>query len=154
MGVDQAAESGNWVHFRAAGDLVLSCRRYLEDYPDLSGVLEPAGEEVELPKGLVSAAELAEIFSSDHPDYNLVEVALEPGKVAVTGRGNAGEFTSRRKLDYHGPALTFLIAPAVLAGVVKGHSRARVTQNKMSITGGRWRYACVLQPADAGESEG
>jgi hypothetical protein len=156
VGVDQVAESGNWVHFRAAGDLVLSCRRYLEDYPDLSGVLEPAGEEVELPKGLVTAAELAEIFSSDHPDHNLLEVSLAPGKpgrATITGRGNAGEFTSRRKLDYSGPPLTFLVAPAVLAGVVKGHPRARVTPHKLSITGSGWRYACVLQPADAGEPE-
>jgi hypothetical protein len=151
MGVAEIAESTNWVHFRAGAGLTLSCRRYLEDYPELGDVLEPAGESIGLPKGLGMAAEIAEIFSSENADYNLIEVRLSPGKAMIVGTGASGQYEEVKKVDYSGPSFSFLIAPQLLAAIVKGHSRAQVSPDKLSINGGRWLYVSILQPPDAGE---
>ncbi len=153
MGVSEISESTNWVHFRAGAGLTLSCRRYLEDYPQLGDVLEPAGESIGLPKGLAMASEIAEIFSSENPDYNLIEVKLSPGKALIVGDGASGRYEEVKKVDYSGPSFSFLISPQLLVSIVKGHSQARVTPDKLSIDGGRWRYVSILQPPDAGEGK-
>ena len=44
LDVTEWAQTENWMHFRNPAGLVLSCRRYLEEYPDLQGILDIEGD--------------------------------------------------------------------------------------------------------------
>lgn len=150
MGMTEFSETESWLHFRNPAGMVLSCRRYIEEYPDLKEFLEFDGSAIVLPKGLGEAAEKASIFSAESSDDNQVTVDLMPGKLRIRGTGSQGWYEERRKVDYDGTDLSFLIAPSLLIDLVAKHNEAVITTGKLRVDGGgKWRYvACLSLPAD------
>lgn len=153
LGVTRMAETNGWVHFRAAAkneegnkspELVISCRRYLEEYDDLSGHLEFQGTKVELPSELVEASAFAEVYSQENSDDNLVTVTLKPGWLHVEGLGNTGGAEQKAKMNYDGESLAFRIAPKMLARVVERYKRCEIGPTKLKATGANWTYVTAL----------
>jgi hypothetical protein len=64
MDVVELSQTENWLHFRNPSGLLISCRRYSQTYPILDAFLDVKGAETTLPKGLESAIDKAQIFSS------------------------------------------------------------------------------------------
>jgi DNA polymerase III sliding clamp (beta) subunit (PCNA family) len=153
MGMTEICESESWVHFRNASGLQLSCRRYLEEYRDLTPILQAKGEPIVLPRGLGEAAQRAEVFSSENQDDNLVEVSLTPGLVMVTGRGASGRYEERKKISYDGPKMRFLISPELLGEITKKYNEASILPDKLMVDGGRWKYVTVLHSAEQAPEE-
>jgi len=123
------SETKNWIHFRNDTDLVLSCRRYLEDYHDITGLLEKKGTKIPLPDGLKEASEIASIFSSDNKDHNLITVRLKEGKMQLKGKGVSGWFTETRKTKYKGDPLSFAIDPKLLAELVDRFDKCQICKD-------------------------
>mgnify|MGYP001286621327 CR=1 FL=1 len=145
LGMTEFCETESWIHFRNKRKLVLSCRRYLDEYDDLTPYLDVQGKPVSLPKGLEEAADRAEIFSADNVDTNAVLVEIRPEKLKITGQGVNGSHTEYKKIaKYDGKPLKFLISPVLLRELVKKHNEAEVTHNRLKIEGPRWRYVTVL----------
>ena len=156
LGVNEVAESPAWLHFRNPQKLVLSCRRYLEEFPDLTPYLsQKAGVKATLPKGLSEAAEAAQIFSSENSEGDQVLVDLQPGRLRLRGHGPYGWYEERKKVDWQGEPLSFLIAPAVLADLVRKHNEVRLRPDRLTVKSPSYHYfTCLTRPEGANGQEG
>lgn len=156
MAATEYAETDGWLHFKAANGLVLSLRRYLEDYPDLSGALDVEGHPVTLPKGLTEACDKAAVFASENSDAHSVAVELKNGRVIIRGDGTSGWFKETKKLTYDGPPLSFRANPDILADLVKKHTDCIVADGKLLVNAGNYKYVLYLyvpDPTPAAEPE-
>ena len=146
--VTKYAEDKNWLHFRSASHLVLSCRRYLEKYPDLTELFKFKGAPIKMPKGLAAATERAAIFTDQSKvsvnNQELVSVNLKSGKLTIKGSGDLGWYRETEKVKYKGPELDFAISPNVLKRIAKEHTKASVTGDRMCIDGETWRLIFCL----------
>ena len=155
MAMTKFAETSAWLHFRNKAGLVLSCRRYVQDYPDVSADYKVDGSRLLLPKGLKAATELAEVFSAENVDSNLVTVTLKPGSCRVRGLGASGWYTETKKLpDYKGPPLKFQISPKVLANLVTTHNECIVGTDRLAVDTGNYCYVTALGSVDNEPSKG
>lgn len=149
LGVTEASESENWVHFRNARGVVLSCRRYAEDYPSdtMTPFLEAEGVELVLPKKLKEACELANVFSQEQSDLNLVQVTLKPGspgKIIVRGQGVTGGAREALPINWSGPEGKFMISPTLLAEIAGRHNQVIVNDEVIKVQGGAYVYVTML----------
>jgi len=161
LDMTEFAETPNWIHFRNATGLVLSCRRYMEQYPDISPIME-MGEShpATLPKGLAEAAEKAQIFSSENGDNDVVFVELVPGKLRIKGQGTSGWYQEVKRLTYNGDSMSFLISPTLLIELTKRHNECAISSDRLRVDGGKFVYVTVLgrdedelKPDDYGGTE-
>lgn len=151
-GVVKFGETSNWIHFRTAEDRVISCRRYMDEYPDLSKVFSAKGTAITLPKGLPAAVTRASTFTAEGSNSvvarDLVQINLEHGKLHIVGEGANGWYKEVEKLEYAGPDLKFSISPHMLSVIFKRTSSASITDKRISIAGDGWRMAFSLFQKD------
>lgn len=145
LGMVGISETTQWVHFKNRGGLILSCRRYVEEYPDLTGVFE-VGEttSMTLPKGLVEAAERAQVFSSENVADDDVLIELRSGRLMIEGRGLTGWFQEVKKVTFAGAPLKFKISPAMLSELVKAHRECEIGEDKLKVDGDGFVYVTSL----------
>lgn len=140
-------ETDSWVHFRSPAGLVMSCRRYMEDYPNLSPVVRfDSGEltDVTLPLGMEDTATKAAIFSSENKDDNKLLISIKSGIIKIQGIGNSGWYEERRKCKYTGPDVLFTISPNMLIEIVKRHTECVIAEGKLKIEGDKWVFIAYL----------
>lgn len=154
LGMTEFSETEGWMHYRNPSGLELSIRRYLEDYPDLSGVLEVTGETVTLPKGLAEACDKAAVFSAENPDANQVSVEIKSGRLTVKGESASGWFTQRTKLRYTGKPMSFRASPVILQDLVKRWTDCVLGKGRLKVEAGSYTYILHLfVPETVTESE-
>lgn len=146
LAMEQFCETETWVHFRNSSGLVLSCRRFIEEYPTLDKLLDFKGDKIVLPKGLADAADRAAIFARETPDDPKVMVELRTDKLRVCGTGASGEYKEIKKLNYKGPEFSFRIAPQLLMDITKRYNEAEINQGRLRVNGGKWTYISCLSP--------
>lgn len=150
LGMTHMATTDAWFHFRNPSGLVLSCRRWAEEYPDFDQIVDFAGTKTTLPGSLPEALAKAEIFSGENASGNLVQVELKPGKLRIKGVGALGWYEERAAIQYDGEDLCFLIAPKLLASLVAKSAECEVAEGKLKIASGKFTYvACLLKPEGA-----
>lgn len=149
LGVTHVSETENWVHFRSPRGAVLSCRRFVEDYPsdDLTPVLSEKGRRVSLPKGLKDAAEAANVFSSQHSEDNLVRVVIRPNWAEVWGEGVTGWYRRKEPIHWEGDAVSFLISPQLLSEIVNRYNEVELTERVLRVDSVSYVYVACLEPA-------
>lgn len=147
----EVSETKNWIHFRNPTGLVLSCRRYVEEYPDLTPIVKVSGTHIQLPKGLIEATERAEVFSSANVSDNNVYIQVDAGKVKIEGEGVFGNYKELKKVKYDGPKLSFHVSPTLLKELVEKHSECQITEKCLKIEIGRFRYISVLSYSEKKE---
>jgi len=136
--------SKSWVHFQNANGLILSCRRYVEEYPLIDKVLlEVKGTSTTLPQGLAIAAERASVFSAQNPD-NQVIITIEKNRVKVKGESTGGWFWESKKAKYDGPCLNFTIPPTLLIKILKRNCKCILTENRLKMTDDKYSYIVCL----------
>jgi hypothetical protein len=147
-GLTKMAETANWVHFRSPSLRVISCRRYLEKYEDLTEIFDGDGTPIKIPRSLADATSKAAVFTSQDAtsvaSKELVLVTLTKGKVEVKGEGTMGWYREKQKVKYSGPNMTFAITPQTLSKIAKEHTKARVSTGKLIIDGDTWRLVFCL----------
>lgn len=143
LGMKEISETESWVHFRNTKGLIFSCRRWTEDYPDLTAYLECSGATITLPKGLGDAAEKASVFTETATD-NTVLIELRPGKLRLKGVGPMGWYSEVKQVNYEGKDLAFMIAPNLLTEITKRHNDAVVSQDRLKVDGGKFIYVTRL----------
>lgn len=152
LGMSEFSETQAWVHFRNSQGLVLSSRRYLDSYQDLSKFLKVDGDAVTLPGGLEEATKIANIFSSTNTDDNKVLVKLTSGRMRLRGQGMTGWYERSLRVKYAGPNLEFLIKPELLIELCKNHKDCTVSPNRLKVSGERYEYVACLSKVTASES--
>lgn len=153
LGMTEFGETETWTHFRNPTGVILACRRYPDEFDDVSGFLNVTGKKVILPKRLADSVELAEVFSSENADANMVKVILKPGKLIVKSEGVTGWFSEPMKVTYKGPILKFMIPPKLLAEITQRHNECEMTKNRLKVDGGSFVYVACLEPATANEGK-
>lgn len=147
------AETENWVHFRNPAGLVLSCRRHLDEYPDLTTFLEvEGGSPATLPKGLAEAADRCQDFSSENADDDQLIVELTRGRLMLQGLGVSGYHKEPKKIQYSGEDLAFKIGPKMLIEISKRHNEVEISSERLRVNGGRWVFvSCLGKPGEGAE---
>jgi len=144
LGMSEVAETKNFIHFRNPDGLVISCRRYTDEFNDLDdAIIVDDGVTTELPKGLADAADKAAIFSSSGEDDNVL-VKIETGMVTISSKGASGWYKEKRKIKYSGKEITFRMAPKVMADVVKKHDEFIISDSKLKVEDKRFTYVTCL----------
>lgn len=150
LGMVELSEADSWIHFRSGSGLVMSCRRYMEEYPDLEPVFKVVGRKISLPKGLAEATDRAHVFSQENTDHDLVKVEMRPGKVRIKGEGVSGWYVEPKKVKYDGPSFEFFIAPKLLMDIVTKHNEIIISKDRLKVDAGSYEYAtCLIVPDDA-----
>lgn len=147
MGMTHISETRSWVHFKNANGVILSCRRYLEDYPDFSPLLSMDGcQPITLPGGLAEAVQCAEVFSSMNAvdTQKKVVVRLRPGAMRLEGRSVGGEYTEMKEVAYDGPEIAFMIDGKMLIDISKKHNTCKVSEKHLKVDAGRYIYVTCL----------
>jgi hypothetical protein len=145
------SESENWIHFRNSDNLMLSCRRYMDEYKNLSKIAKYQGSKITLPKSLKEAATRAEVFSVDSPDDNQVRVDLTPGWIKVKGTGRYGWYTERRKINYSKKAISFRIQPTMLVRLLDQQTECQISDKALKAEIGTAVFVVSLTAIDSKE---
>jgi DNA polymerase III sliding clamp (beta) subunit (PCNA family) len=146
LAMDEIAMTQNWLHFRNQNGLIFSCRRYTEDYPSMDSVLNFKGTAITIPKGLAATCTRAAIFaSSDGAADPAVRVSLMKGKVRILGEGLTGWYKEIKSIAYDGEPLDFFIAPDLLKHIAEKYSDAEVSEERLKVQGGSWKYVTALK---------
>lgn len=147
---NEIAVGTDWVHFRNPLGVVISCRRYVEQFLDLDPLLAvEGGIAAELPEGLDGAVERGEVFSKENADENHLVVAIEDGLLTVTAVGMTGKCWEDHSVKYKGDPFAFLIAPRMLAEVVKRSNKVKISREKLKVRGPNWSYVTSLTDPEA-----
>ncbi len=144
LGITKFSEGKNWIHFKNEMGLVISCRQYLEDFPDMSPILDVQGEPITLPKGLKEAAEKAEIFSAENTENNQITILIKSGKIILKGIGNSGWYKEKRKTTYSGTPFSFTISPKLLGEITSRHNECEIAPQRLKVDGGKFVYVTCL----------
>jgi hypothetical protein len=152
--VEMAVTDG-WLHFRSAEGVMLSCRRFIDDFPELTEMFSMKGVASHLPNKLVDATERANIFSSENGEFNYVTVKLRPDRVVVEGIGITGSHTEPKRAKYAGPPIDFVIAPNLLIKLAREYPQCEISQDKIKVNGaGKFAWVAVLtRPEEQAEEE-
>lgn len=142
------SETDGWLHFRNPSGLVLSCRRYMEDYPDVGKFLDVEGGKAKFPKGIDEALDKASIFSSENPVGNQVTVSLSPGRLRLEGKGPSGWYREQKKVDYDGDALSFAIEPKLLLEISRRSNECIVSDGRIKVDAGKFSYVACTAPVE------
>lgn len=154
MGMTKFAETANWLHFKNGTGMVMSCRRYAEDYEDMSRAINMTdGEQTTLPKSLAEAVDRSEIFSSQNADDSDLYVELRKGAVRIRGVGATGWHQEVKKMVYNGPAREFRIAPKILREICQKYNDCLIGETQLKVDGGRFIYVSSLEVPDGGKSD-
>ena len=153
LGVTEVCETESWMHFRNPLGLIISCRKYIDDYPDLKGLLDvKRGERLSLAAGIRGATMRAKVFTSEHKDEEnkRVRVRLESGKMQIEAQGVNGSFEERKKIRYNGKRVDFSINPVLLQQIaqIKGDWRITPTNDRIWMRRGAHTHVVVLLPLD------
>ncbi len=144
LGITKFSETDNWLHFKNPNGLILSCQRYLEEYPDMKKALKVEGTSISLPKGLKEAAEKASIFSSENTDENQIAVSIKQTKLRITGNGPSGWYRETKKVSYKGQPMSFTISPKLLIHLTQKYNDCMLSGEKLKVNGENFSYVTTL----------
>ena len=155
LGVKEVAESPAWLHFRNKDGLVISFRRYIEEYVKLDHFLETENmSPVSLPGGIDKIVGRAEIFSGENALGNNVLVDLTKNRIVIKGEGVIGWYKEMQKVEYDGPPFRFLIQPQLLIEVSKKAKSCGVLGDRLMVQADRFSYlTCTTVPDDKEKDE-
>jgi len=136
------SETKEWFHFKNKDGLILSCRRFVQSYPDLSGILSMKGTEITFPKNMAEAIDCAEVFTSESDD-KLVNVLIKDGKLTIKGTGPSGEHKEIRRVKF-AKNIQFNIAPKLLLNLFGKYNTCSLTKDKLKVQVDDMTYVTVL----------
>jgi DNA polymerase III sliding clamp (beta) subunit (PCNA family) len=137
----EVSETSNWIHFRNADGLVISCRRYLEDYRDLSEFLETSDSSpIVLPGGLEDILSRTSVFSVENADGDAVFVDLKQNMIVIGSNGASGWWKEAQEVAFDGEPIEFMISPKLLIEITKRASECRVSPGKLCVDAGKFKY--------------
>ena len=146
LDMTEQCETRNWLHYRNPAGLVMSCRKFVEDYPDIAAQFEAGKDETPtaLPKGLVEAVDKAQHASSENIENNQVKIELRPGKLRISAEGLTCGYWEVKETTYDGAPIAFMIAPKLLAEITKKHNACTLSPGRLRVDGGRFVFVSCL----------
>lgn len=142
----EVCETASWIHFRNPAGLVLSCRRYLDQYKELGRYLTAEGTEpATLPGGLEDVVDRAQVFSIDNAAGNHLVVDLRADRVVIAGEGTTGAYREMKDAKYAGPPIKFLISPKLINEVIKKRTEVMIGERRIFVDSGKFLFSAVTE---------
>lgn len=149
LGMSEFSNSKSWIHFKNPNGWRYSCRKFLEEYPDLNSFLDTDGDPLLIPKNMVESIERAEIFVQAATDEEpRVEIEVQPGKLVVIGKSSAGTHKEIKKVKYDGKSAKFSISSKILSDISKKFYECLIGENRLKINNNKWEFVAALQKID------
>jgi DNA polymerase III sliding clamp (beta) subunit (PCNA family) len=143
------SETDSWLHFKNAAGLTLSCRRYVDEYPDLGKFIDLSDfERITLPGGLEEVVSAAQIFSSENSNGDLLAVDLRKDRIVIEGSGAKGYYKEMKKVKFTGDPIKFMIAPKLLLEITKKSNECSIAPGRLAITSGKFSYLTCTNVAN------
>jgi hypothetical protein len=129
----------SWVHFKGEHDVVSSCRRFMEQYPDLSDTLNVKGSAIELPEGLDKTLSRAAVLAEES-----VKVSIRDGQMRVRGESDRGWYERRETVKSDKSLkLEFMIAPKLMTEICQRFSKCEVGEGRLKADNGKFVFVAV-----------
>ena len=114
---------GGWIHFMNNDELIISCRYFEGEFPDISQIITEKGAELELPKELPAILNKAETIS----EGGRVTITLDSKKMHISSEGSVGWFSEEVPCSYNDKPVSFEISPEYLIQIMKDEAKAVFT---------------------------
>jgi hypothetical protein len=137
-------ETKSWIHFKNKDKLILSCRKYIAQYQDLSDLFKVKGVVFEFPTEMTDAIVKANVFSSQNLNENYIKVRLKKGVLLIEGKGVDGWYEEGMKIDYDKKEIEFLISPKLLIDLFKKYKQGLINENRLKVSGKNFKYVTCL----------
>jgi hypothetical protein len=151
LGMTKFASTRVWFFFKNPLGLIFACRKTQGSFPNLDQLLASKGNAMILPKGLVEAATIANVFTSENADNDSITVKLSPkrsGRLYLHGEGASGWYRERKRIKYSGPELEFRIPPKLLIELTQRHNECEITDSVLIVNGSKFKYLTSLGVTD------
>lgn len=153
FGMLEYSVTDGWIHFRDSGDMIISVRKWLEDYPVLDDFVKDAGDDATftMPGGLDELVSRLEIFAKDNAEDDSIMVTLRKDYVELEGSGAYGYHKEGMTTVYNGEPVKFLIPPKLLCSLSAKSADCSVSANKLSVKSLKFSYATCTTPMEDSE---
>ena len=143
LGMTEVSETETWLHFRNPAGLVVSMRRWSEDYENLDSIIAGVQDTqpTTLPGGIEEAVQRTGVFSGDNgAASDVVRVDLLENEMRLRGEGAGGWWEERKRVKYAGPKIGFLIAPRLLLELGSKGQECDVSRGALRVDTGKFTY--------------
>jgi hypothetical protein len=134
-----------WIHFKNDNGLILSCRKWELDYPDLSKIFDIKNEtEFSLPEKIDSILEKTKIFSSESAEDDITYVTIKNGNVIIKGESVIGKYEEKRNVKDKNFNFSFSILTDLLERISKENTACKIMDKKIAVIADNYTYITVL----------
>jgi hypothetical protein len=144
MAATALCATSSWLHFRNAAGVVISCRRFAEDYRDLGRHLDKADAvKITLPGGLEEVVSKAEVFSGENSIGDVLLIEIRKDEIRIKGEGASGWYQERKSVPYEGTEVSFYVKPSLLVAVSKKSNECFLAGKRLLIDGMKFSYMAL-----------
>lgn len=141
------SETDCWIHFRSSSGMVMSCRKYSENYPSLDALMDFTGVKSSLPDGIDGVVSRASVFVDSNKAGRVV-IELRKGKMRISGIGDDGWFRETLDTNFDGDSMKFSISPKLLLEVSKRSKDWEITEGRFKVSTEKWTYVSCVGKCD------
>ena len=140
------AEGQGWIHFKSKKGTILSCRTFVEKYPNIESLLKVKGLTIPFPKSTKEALERASVFSKrDRVTDEEVVITMEDKKMKIKSTSNTGWFEEKLNVRYSGDSISFSITPYLLMAILDKTENCILGETTILFYGENWHYVARLR---------
>ncbi len=134
-----------WIHFFCCDDVVVSCRRVNEVYPDVDKFFQIEGATIKIPSKLLIGIEKAEILASvDDQKHKFITLTFSQGKVTCKGEEAVGWIEESYKMDYTGEELVLKIQPHHFMEILRHLDTVVLGESALLFSGADFKHVISL----------
>ena len=146
-GMTAFAETPSWMHFKNEDGLVVSCRKWIEDYPNLDKFVETVdGESITLPGGLNELVDRLDVFAQDNVAGSVITIDLRKDLIIMQGDGAYGWHKEALNVNFEGEPIQFMIPPKLLLSIADKAASCLVSEGKLVVTSSKFTYVTCTTP--------
>jgi len=146
MGPFAISITKNWVHFKDRHGLIVSCHKFVDDFPvdKLAKIFATKGSPAVLPKEMRDLVRRLDYYLNDTEVNQWLIVRIDSKCIKITGSGTRGKQTIRKAIKYKGEPMAFNINPNLLRELGGEHDKCTIAKNFIKIKKGKFQYITSL----------
>jgi hypothetical protein len=146
---NQVATGHGWMHFKSAGDAIISCRIFADPFPDTSALKNVEGKVLSIadPQLLDEAIDRASVFAQrDIESKEFIRFDISENQITVSSTlETGGRFEESVRFKYSGKPFSFTTSPSVVQGVFTKDKTVTISDNRLKWEKDNWLIVGVLK---------
>ena len=145
LGATEVSDGDSFIHFRNEDGIVISCAKYVDDFPDISEIMEKTGKAIPFPKGLDVVVGRSEVFTKDSENGEMLIELMPNGKIRLKAKSDDGSWYRKTKLiKYNGEKLVFMITPKILLELSHHQTECLLCDNLLKVEEGKFTFVTAI----------